>query len=187
MKVGILALQGDYHKHGQAVQKLGHDVLYVKDKASLEKSEKLIIPGGESTTFLRLIEKLNLRETLVEFGREKAVMGTCAGLITLAAKVDGLPFAPLGLIDIEVKRNAYGRQIDSFVDDVLINLNGKTEKFEGVFIRAPKIVKQGSSVTALGWHKDDVVLASNSSILVSSFHPELSDDLRLHAFFIDQF
>jgi 5'-phosphate synthase pdxT subunit len=187
LKIGILALQGDFYKHGEVVQKLGHDVLYVKDLATLKKSDKLIIPGGESTTFLRLIEKLKLRDPLVAFGRTKSVMGTCAGLITLATQVDGLPFPPLGLIDINVERNAYGRQIDSFVDEVRVNLSGDIVSFEGVFIRAPKIQKRGQGIRELGWHKEAVVMVANENILVTTFHPELSDDLRLHEFFINNF
>ena len=187
MKIGDLALQGDFFMHGQAVKRLGHDVLYIKDKNALEKCDKLIIPGGESTTFLRLIEKLKLRDALVEFGRGKGVLGTCAGLITLASRVDGLPFPPLSMIDIKVQRNAYGRQIDSFVDRVSLQLGTESFTFEGVFIRAPKIIDLGKDVQALGWHKNDTVMAANHHILVSAFHPELSDDLRVHDYFINHF
>lgn len=187
MKIGILALQGDFFKHGQAVQKLGHDVLYIKDLTTLNESDKLIIPGGESTTFLRLIEKLNLREGLVDFAKTKSMMGTCAGLITLASQVEGLPFAPLGLIDIKVQRNAYGRQIDSFIAEVKLNLSEESISFDGVFIRAPKIIEWGKDVKELGWHKADTVMVANQNILVSTFHPELSDDLRIHDFFIRNF
>lgn len=187
MKIGILALQGDFYKHGEAVQKLGHDVLYIKDLPTLKKSDKLIIPGGESTTFFRLIEKLKLRAPLIEFGRTKSIMGTCAGLITVATQVDGLPFPPLGLIDIRVERNAYGTQIDSFIDEVRLDLFGEVLSFNGIFIRAPKIETRGQGVRELGWHKEAVVMVANETILASTFHPELSDDLRLHDFFINKF
>ncbi|MBW2636329.1 MAG: pyridoxal 5'-phosphate synthase glutaminase subunit PdxT [Deltaproteobacteria bacterium] len=187
MKIGILALQGDFYKHGEAVQKLGHDVLYIKDLPTLKKSDKLIIPGGESTTFLRLIEKLKLRDPLIEFGRTKSIMGTCAGLITVATQVDGLPFPPLGLIDIKVERNAYGTQIDSFIDEVRLDLSGDVLSFEGIFIRAPKIEESGRGVREIGWHKEAVVMVANENILASTFHPELSNDLQLHKFFINNF
>jgi len=187
LKIGILALQGDFYKHGRAVEKLGHDILYIKDAKALWKCDKLILPGGESTTFLKLIDKLEMRDALIEFVKEKKIMGTCAGLITLASKVNGFELSPLGLIDITVERNAYGRQIDSFIDDVHLEVSGKQEIVEGVFIRAPKIEKIGDSVKALAYHKNDVVMAANKNILVITFHPELSDDTRIHKYFIEEF
>ncbi|HGY57012.1 MAG TPA: pyridoxal 5'-phosphate synthase glutaminase subunit PdxT [Caldithrix abyssi] len=185
-KIGILALQGDFYRHSLAVRRLEHEAVLVKDEAALKKCDKLIIPGGESTTFLHLMEKLNLRQPLLEFGREKAIMGTCAGLITLSKSAGHLPFPPLGLIDITVERNAYGRQVDSFVDTIRLNVNGTERPYEGVFIRAPKIAALGSDVRPLAWHKDDVVMAASENILVATFHPELTDDLRIHAYFIEQ-
>ncbi len=185
MKIGVLALQGDYFKHAQAVQRLGHDVLYVKDSETLAFCEKLIIPGGESTTIIRLIEKLELREALLNFAKEHSILGTCAGLIVLAKTKNGLPFDPLGLIDLEVERNAYGRQIDSFVDTVQLQLGDKAVEMEGVFIRAPKITKMERKVEAIGYHKDVVVAARQDHILAVSFHPELTEDIRLHQYFIE--
>ena len=185
--IGILALQGDYAKHAEVVKKLKYNTEFVRDAATLLKCDALIIPGGESTTFLNLIEKLELRDPLVEFGRNKAIMGTCAGLIILAAKTDVLEFEPLKLIDIEVHRNAYGRQIDSFVDDIDLRINGAPAKFEGVFIRAPKIISINAGVQPLAYHRDDIVMAANKNILVASFHPELTDDMTIHKYFIDTF
>jgi pyridoxal 5'-phosphate synthase pdxT subunit len=187
LKVGILALQGDFAKHKQAVDQLGLPSLYVRSSAELEQCSHLIIPGGESTTLLNLIERLQLRQALLSFGRERAIMGTCAGLIILAKQVDHLNFDPLGLIDITVNRNAYGRQIDSFVDTINIHLNGKASAFEGVFIRAPKIEAMQPPVIALGHHLDQVVLAANKHILVATFHPELANDLRIHQYFLNHF
>jgi len=185
--IGILALQGDFYKHGRAVQKLGHDILYIKDAQSLSKCDKLILPGGESTTFLKLIDKLDMRDAIAEFAEKKQIMGTCAGLITLASKVNGFELSPLGLIDITVERNAYGRQIDSFIDDVRLEISDRPESVEGVFIRAPKIEKLGEGVKALAYHKNDIVMAANENILVITFHPELSDDLSIHDYFIHKF
>ncbi len=185
--IGILALQGDYAKHAEVVRKLDYNTGFVRDAAGLKKCDALIIPGGESTTFLNLIEKLELRKPLLEFGRKKAIMGTCAGLIILAAKTDALEFEPLRLIDIEVHRNAYGRQINSFVDEIDLKMNGTPAKFEGVFIRAPKIVSIKESVQPLAYHGDDIVMASNQNILVATFHPELTGDVTVHKYFLDMF
>lgn len=186
-KVGILALQGDFEKHKQAVDQLGVPSLYVRTSAELHQCSHLIIPGGESTTLLNLIDRLQLRQDLLSFGRERAIMGTCAGLIILAQKVDHLSFDPLGLIEISVIRNAYGRQINSFVDNINIHLNGKAGSFEGVFIRAPKIAAIQPPVIPLGYHQDQVVLAANKHILVATFHPELAKDLRIHQYFLNHF
>lgn len=184
MNIGILALQGDFARHARMVQSLGYQTVLVRYAQELEHCDKLIIPGGESTTLLKLIEKNQLREPLADFGRQKAIMGTCAGLIILSNDAPRLPYKPLGLIDIDVQRNAYGRQIDSFVDEVQITLNGAQSEFTGVFIRAPKIKSVGKEVTVLGRHGQDIVLAASKRILVATFHPELTEDSRIHAFFI---
>jgi len=186
-KVGILAIQGDYVKHGQTVKKLGHEPINVRNKKELNSCDSLIIPGGESSTFLNLIERLDLRSPLIQFGKNRPIFGTCAGLIILAKKVDNLEFNSLGLIDIAAKRNAYGRQVDSFIDMVDLRLENITSKFEGVFIRAPKIEEYNGSVKPLGFHKDNVVLAANDNILVSTFHPELTNDLSIHQYFLEKF
>ncbi len=186
MKIGILALQGDYEKHKYIVETLQHEAVYVKDKQTLAQCNKLIIPGGESTTLLHLIETLYLRGELIKFGKEKAIMGTCAGLILLGKTSQKLPYNPLELIDIEVNRNAYGRQVDSFIDDVRLKIDENERTIEGVFIRAPKITKHGKHVRPLGYHKDDVVVAASDRILVSTFHPELSGDTTIHQFFIEK-
>ncbi len=184
MNIGILALQGDYAKHARAVEELGHSALCLKKPITLQKCDKLIIPGGESTAIIRLIEKLELRAALQDFGAELPVMGTCAGLILLSKIPGKLPFSSLGLLDIEIERNAYGRQIDSFIDTVQLELNGQHIEFEGVFIRAPKIKKTGKNVLPLGRHGTDVVMVREKNILACTFHPELADDLRVHDYFI---
>jgi len=185
VKIGILALQGDFAKHGRMVRLLGHEAVFVRYPQELAHCDKLIIPGGESTTLLKLIEKNHMREPLIDFGKQKAVMGTCAGLIILSNDAPGLPHQPLGLIDIAVRRNAYGRQIDSFVDDVSITLNHEQSTFTAVFIRAPKIKSVGKGVAILGRHGQDIVLAATRHILVATFHPELTEDTRIHDYFIN--
>ncbi len=184
MKIGILAVQGDFELHGKMLTNLGVEYTLVRLPRDLASCQGLIIPGGESTTFVKLLKKSGLFEELRKFGRQKTIMGTCAGLIILARKIRNYPLETLGLINIEVERNAYGRQIDSFVDNVEINLNGTIKNFEAVFIRAPKIVRLGEGVTALGKHKSDIVLAENKHILVATFHPELTDDTRIHEYFL---
>lgn len=184
--IGVLALQGDFSKHKEAIEAVGHNALLVRDAETLKKCDKLIIPGGESTTQLLLIDKLGLREPLTEFGKNKAIMGTCAGLILLGTTREHLPADPLALIDIKVKRNAYGRQVDSFIDMVKLNLDGEESTIEGVFIRAPKILSTGKDVRALGTLNDDIVLAANAHVMVATFHPELIDDYRVHRYFIEK-
>lgn len=185
--IGILALQGDFEKHAKAISKLGHTAILVKDKLSLVKSERLIIPGGESTTMIKLIDRLELRDDLVQFGRTKPVFGTCAGLIIVSSDVENSTFTPLNLINLKVRRNAYGRQIDSFIDDITLNTNGAESSYEAIFIRAPKILKCGDAAKPLAYHKEDIVMAGNENILVATFHPELTEDLRIHDFFLNHF
>jgi len=184
VNIGILALQGDFARHAQMVQSMGHTPLFVRYPQELAQCDKLIIPGGESTTLLKLIEKNQMRDVLSAFGERKAIMGTCAGLIILSNDAPRLPYKPLGLIDINVDRNAYGRQIDSFVDQVQITLDGVQNDFTGVFIRAPKIKSVGAEVNVLGRHGRDIVLAATQHILVATFHPELTDDTRIHEYFL---
>lgn len=185
--VGILALQGDYAKHAEVVKKLQYKTIFVRDTANLKKCDALIIPGGESTTFLKLIEKIGLRNPLLEFGKQKVIMGTCAGLIILATKTNALEFEPLKLIDVEVHRNAYGRQIDSFIDEIDLRMNGTSVKFEGVFIRAPKIISIGKNVKPLAYHDGNIVMAANENILVATFHPELTNNSSIHKYFLENF
>jgi len=186
-KIGILAIQGDFERHGHALRSLGHEVLEVRTEQELNKTDALIIPGGESTTFLKLFHEFNLESSIRKYAKKKPIMGTCAGLIILSKEAHPLPYKPLGLIDIVVDRNAYGRQRDSFIDDIDLFLDSQPAKFPGVFIRAPKICKIGDSVKILAKHKDDIVLASSKNILVASFHPELTENTEIHNHFIKYF
>lgn len=185
-KIGILAVQGDFEKHRTIVEQLGHDTVFVKTADELDTCDGLIIPGGESTTLTKLFKKHNLWGPLVKYAASKPIFGTCAGCIVLSKELANNSIPTLGLIDIRVVRNAYGRQIDSFIDNVDIKLEDHSFTFEGVFIRAPRIEKQGPKVKILGTHQQDAVLAESGNILVATFHPELTNDSRIHAYFIQK-
>lgn len=183
MVIGVLALQGDFEKHQQALRKLGVDSLQVKSAETLKKCAGLIIPGGESTTLLKLINKIGIFDELIRYGQNNAIMGTCAGLILLSQTITNHNLQTLGLINIKVTRNAYGRQIDSFIDDISLILNGQKRNFSGVFIRAPKIEQIGEEVKILAYRNEEVAMVENKTILAATFHPELTDDLVIHDYF----
>ena len=186
MKIGILALQGDFELHGRMLSTLSVDADYIRKPDQLNSCHGLIIPGGESTTLIKLMREAGLFEAISSFAKDKPVFGTCAGLIVLATDLINYNLDTLGLIDLSVERNAYGRQIDSFIDSIEIRIDGKTDFFEGVFIRAPKIVAIGESVKVLGTHGDDMVLVESEQVFVAAFHPELTDDVRIHQYFVDK-
>jgi len=183
-KIGVLAIQGDFYKHCLAVQTLGHQAIEVRNATDLLDTEALIIPGGESTTFLRLFAEFNLAQKIITYAREHSIMGTCAGLIVLSNNADHLPYTPLGLLDISVKRNAYGRQKESFIDDIQVCLNGQKHTFPGVFIRAPKIDKIGKNIKVIARHNNEIVMVEGGNILAATFHPELTDNFEIHQYFI---
>lgn len=182
--IGVLAIQGDFEKHQQALGKLQVRTQLVKTATELSRCDGLVIPGGESTTLITLLKKHGLWDVLKIFGQQKPIFGTCAGLIILANKIEQNHMDSLKLIDVKVQRNAYGRQIDSFIDRVQLQLDAEKAEYEGVFIRAPKIVELGPSVQPLAWHKRDIVMAKRDNILVATFHPELTDDLQIHEYFV---
>ena len=184
MQIGVLAIQGDFDKHLQILQKLKVEAFPVKTALQLSNCTGLILPGGESTTFVNLLHKHDLWEEIKSFAQNKSIFGTCAGLIVLANKVTKNHVETMGVIDIEVDRNAYGRQVDSFIDDIQLDFDTGKFDFEGVFIRAPKIRHIGQDVKPLGWHGQDVVLAEQGNILVATFHPELTDDTKVHEYFV---
>jgi len=184
-KVGVLGLQGDFALHVQSLRRLGIEFGVVRTPDELETCGGLILPGGESTTFVHLLKKTGLFEAILGFARTRPVMGTCAGLITLAATVVGDKMETLNLIDLSVERNAYGRQVDSFVDTVTVGCFKDKPAFEGVFIRAPKIRSLGKGTQVLGTRGDDVVMVRNRNVLVMTFHPELTEDGRIHAYFAE--
>lgn len=187
INVGVLALQGDFEEHIKILKKIDVPVTEVRTPKQLDKIDGLIIPGGESTTINKLMDKYRFKERLKDFKRSgKPIFGTCAGLIILGSDVSGKGFG-LGFIDMKVKRNAYGRQIESFEEMVSINFNHKPDPvgFKSIFIRAPKIVYTGKNVKILSSLDDEVLLAREENILVCTFHPELTDDTRIHEYFIE--
>lgn len=187
MVVGVLGIQGGFGKHKEVLESSGYIASIVRTPEELKKINALIIPGGETTTFLNLFDKLELREAIKDFSVNSPIMGTCAGMIVLANKVDALSYKPLDLIDIEVNRNAYGRQKESFIDKVNLELNNDSFEFEAVFIRAPKIVNYGPDCKVLAKYNDDVIMVENDSVLVCSFHPELTGNNSIHKYFLEKF
>ena len=184
--VGVLALQGDFAEHISVMQQLGVNTLEVRHAKEFDQIDALIIPGGESTTMARLLDLDEMRESLVRYAKEgMPVWGTCAGMIMLSTWVsDGRP-EPLGLMDIKVSRNAFGRQVDSFEAALDIPVIGE-EKFHAVFIRAPMVDHVEKTVTVLGRLDDSTIVAvKQNSLLATSFHPELTKDYRLHEYFLE--
>jgi 5'-phosphate synthase pdxT subunit len=186
-RIGVLAIQGDFNKHRQMMQKLGQQVIEVRTTDELNETDALIIPGGESTTLVKFFHDFGLDKAIRQYATNHPVMGTCAGLIVLAQSADHLLYRSLNLIDITVKRNAYGRQRESFIADIQVSLNGTDSGYKGVFIRAPKIDRCGKTIKILGKHNGEIVMAASENILVCTFHPELTDDTRIHQFFLDTF
>jgi 5'-phosphate synthase pdxT subunit len=184
--IGILGLQGDFSLHQQSLIRCGVDAPIIRNSEELMCCNGLILPGGESTTFVNLLRKTGMVKSIRSFSKTRSVMGTCAGLITLASKIVNDSIETLDLIDLEVQRNAYGRQVDSFIDSVRISILKDKPDFEGVFIRAPKILSLGNGTEAIGFHGDDIVMARNDRVLVMTFHPELTQDLRIHHYFIKE-
>ncbi|HOI99981.1 MAG TPA: pyridoxal 5'-phosphate synthase glutaminase subunit PdxT [Anaerolineaceae bacterium] len=189
MKIGVLALQGSFYEHQQMLQNLGVQVVQVRLPHELEGLDGLIIPGGESTTIGKLAVDFGLLEPLQRFGKEHAIWGTCAGSIFLSK--DAHRQQPLlGLMDIQVERNAFGRQVDSFEIDleipVLRSVNHAKPIFHGIFIRAPLIEKAAEGVEILArLPNDKIVAARQGHLLATSFHPELTDDTRFHQYFLE--
>ncbi len=186
MKVGVLSLQGAVEEHLRMIEGCDFEGIKVKAIEDLEKVDKLIIPGGESTAIGKLARIYGLDREIIKKGKEgMPIFGTCAGMILLANKVIGNEQIRFNLIDIVVERNAFGRQVDSFEVDLKIeDFNGKP--FNAVFIRAPYIKKAGTEVKVLAEFRGKIVMARQKNILVSSFHPELTDDLRIHKYFLSE-
>jgi pyridoxal 5'-phosphate synthase pdxT subunit len=174
MTIGVLAVQGNFREHAAALERLGAEVVEVRLPKQLEGLDGLVIPGGESTAITRLMRLYGLEEAVRRFAGP--VFGTCAGMILLDR-------AHLGLIDVEVDRNGYGRQVASFEAD--LELVGDGEPLRGVFIRAPRVTEHGADVEILATHAGEPVLLRQGRFLVASFHPELTDDPRVHERFLD--
>jgi len=172
-RIGVLALQGAFREHARALRTLGAEVVEVRKPADLDGLDGIVIPGGESTTIVQLAELYGLDSALRDF--KGAIFGTCAGMIVLDRE-------HLGLTELEVDRNAYGRQVQSFEAD--IDLAGDELPLRGVFIRAPRVRELGADVEVLGEHEGEPVLVRDGRLLLATFHPELTDDLRVHARFL---
>lgn len=179
-KIGVLALQGDFDAHRRRLEQLGAEVILVKKAEQLDEVDGLVIPGGESTTFLKLLGE-RFEQKLRDFVRVNPTFGTCAGAILLAREVENPPQAALGALDIRICRNAYGRQVDSSIRQG----DSKLGPLEMVFIRAPKITSVGKNVEVLASEGNDPVLVRQGKIMAATFHPELSDDPRVHEAFLD--
>jgi len=180
MKIGVLALQGDFDAHRKRLEELGAEVVLVRKPQQLDEIDGLVIPGGESGTFLKLLGQAGF-EKLKEFVRVKPTLGTCAGAILLASEVENPKQAGLGALDIRIRRNAYGRQLDSSIREG--KLNGSP--IEMVFIRAPKIERVGPGVEVMATEGSDPVIVRQGTVMAATFHPELSQDTRVHKAFLD--
>lgn len=184
MKIGVLALQGAVKEHINMIEKAGAEGIAIKRIEQLPKIDGIIIPGGESTTIGKLMRTYEFIDALQQFSQQgKPIFGTCAGLIVLAKHIVGQTENHLGLMDIVVARNAFGRQRESFEVDLVFN--GIKDEIRAVFIRAPLIESVGPEVTVLSEYNGDIVAAREGHLLAASFHPELTDDYRLHAYFLD--
>jgi pyridoxal 5'-phosphate synthase pdxT subunit len=181
MKIGVLAIQGDFDAHRKRLEELGAEVVEVRKTEQLDEVQGLVIPGGESSTFLKLLGEDGFRK-LQEFVRLKPTFGTCAGAILLAKEVENPPQPGLGALDIRIRRNAYGRQIDSSIKTGQTELPGGP--LEMVFIRAPRIAQVGPDVEVIASEGGDPVAVRQGKVMAATFHPELSDDKRVHEAFL---
>lgn len=185
-RVGLLATQGDFAKHRQAVESLGYECVEVRTPAQLERADCLIMPGGESTTMRKVLKWDGLWDAIRQFGARRAIMGTCAGLILLSRHIrNARPDEDtLGLIDIDADRNAYGSQYHSFRQMGRFTLDGSETDHEMVFIRAPRIARVGEGVEILGRLGDEPTMVRQGNILALTFHPEMAGDTAIHRYFV---
>lgn len=185
-RIGVLALQGDFEAHARALERSGAEAVEVRTPAELGKVDGLVIPGGESTTMLKLIDYNSMAGDLAEFGKNKPVFGTCAGAILLASEVSNPSQFSFGLVDMSIQRNAYGRQLDSRVVQIPVEGLGGAPEMEAVFIRAPIIRRVGDGGKVLARYQDDPVLVDYGRHLIATFHPELTGDRRVHDLFLEK-
>ena len=189
-RIGVLALQGDFAAHRKALERAGARPCEVRNAADLDGVDGLVIPGGESTTMLKLLDAEDLFQPLAEFGKRKPIFGTCAGAILLAKEVLNPAQRSLGLLDLTVERNAYGRQIDSrvahFTPEAEFAARTHPGEMEAVFIRAPVIRRVGPQARILARYHGDPVLVEQGKHLVATFHPELTADSRVHQLFLSK-
>lgn len=183
MKIGVLALQGDFAKHEAMLRSLGATVRQVRCPEDLAECDGLIIPGGESTTLFKQIDFIRMRDPLIEFAKQKPIFGTCAGLILMASDIQSSPFKPLNLLNITIERNAFGRQIDSFHAPIVLHFD-KPITFDAYFIRAPQISLHGPGIDVLAEFDSKPVLVKQGIHLGACFHPELTSNPIVHNYFL---
>jgi 5'-phosphate synthase pdxT subunit len=181
-KVGVLALQGDFEAHRNALERAGAEAIEVRSAADLSGVDGLIIPGGESSTMMKLLEQEKLLEPIADFGQRKPIFGTCAGAILLASDVSNPAQKSLGLMDISIQRNGYGRQLESRI--ARLHPAGFDQDLEAVFIRAPIIRRAGPAARVLATYDGDPVLVEQGRHMATTFHPELTADRRIHLMFL---
>lgn len=183
MRVGVLAVQGDFDKHIGVFEQLGVNAIEVRTDTDLAEVDRLVIPGGESTTVGKLLDRFGLGSAIIARANQgMPIWGTCMGMIMLAKEVEGCEQYSLDLLDIAVQRNAFGRQVHSFEDEVVVS--GFEGPVRGVFIRAPIVSRVGDGVEILAKYDDKVVGVRSGRIVGTSFHPELTDDSRFHQWFL---
>ena len=182
MRIGVLALQGNYEMHCQVLERIGIEPVSVRYPHQLDILEGLVIPGGESTTMSKLMNRMGFYKPLKSFANDYPVLGTCAGLILMSEKVVDTELEPLGLLDVQVERNGYGRQINSNTIDIEFELNNTDYTIPGSFIRAPKIISYGSSIKVLAISDETPIIVKNNKHLGISFHPELDNISILHEY-----
>lgn len=181
MPIGLLALQGDYQKHSRILSLLGLQTVLLRYPQQLDDIAGLIIPGGESTTISKLIDANDFRQPLLTFAQRSPILGTCAGLIMMSRLLDEDPrINTLGIMNVTVTRNAYGRQLDSFVDDLSVNLNGHQQIIAASFIRAPRINTVSADVEVLALYNNEPVAVRQGRHIGLTFHPELNDVTLFH-------
>ena len=185
-RIGVLALQGDFEAHSRALARCGAQAVEVRTAEELDSVDGLVIPGGESTTMLKLLGGMSLLDPLRRFGEQRAIFGTCAGAILMADEVSRPPQESLHLMDIAVERNGYGRQLDSRVAHLDPGGRFLGEEFEAVFIRAPIVRRVGPRASVLASYAGDPVLVEQGRHLVATFHPELGADPRVHQLFLEK-
>ena len=186
MRIGVLALQGDFAKHIEVLRSLGVEAIEVRKPQDLSDCEGLIIPGGESTVIMRQLDRIGMREALVNFASQKPLFGTCAGLILMSTHVQGCSVKPLELLDVTVERNAFGRQVESFQAFVSLEFSPEHSKtFPAFFIRAPRIRQCQDGVQILATLEGEPILVRQGHHLGASFHPELTSDPQVHQYFIE--
>jgi len=185
LPIGILALQGAVEPHHHKLKSIGVETVSVRTAEELLRCQGLIIPGGESTTFLKLINENNLRDPILTFAKRQSLWGVCAGSILMAKEVENPPQESFGLVPIRVRRNAYGRQNESFIAMFDLNLPGASPiRQEGVFIRAPQVVQWEEDVAVMAKHEGRPVALQYRQHLITTFHPELAESPALHQYFL---